>query len=73
MTPPSPVDKIDIGGGLLVDFGQGLKAPPAAVAALVLGVKIVPAAVGGVCVTVSTALTIAALPVEIAGCPSPYG
>ena len=58
-------DKFDIGGGLLVDFGQGLKAPPAAVAALVLGVKIVPAAVGGVRVTVSTALTIAALPVEI--------
>ena len=59
-------DELHIGGGLLVDLGQGLKAPPAAVAALVLGAEIVPAAVRGVGVPVRAALAIAALAVEVA-------
>ena len=58
-------DELHKGGGLLVDLRQGLEAPPAAVAALVLGVKIVPAAVGGVGVAVSAALAVASLAVEI--------
>ena len=59
-------DELHKGGGLLVDFRQGLEAPPAAVAALVLRVKVVPAAVGGVGVAVSAALAVAALAVEVA-------
>ena len=59
-------DELHIGGVLFVHLGQGLEAPPAAVAALILGVKIVPAAVGGVGVAVSAAVTIAAFAVEIA-------
>ena len=59
-------DELHIGGGLLVDLGQGLKAPPAAVAVLVLGAEIVPAAVRGVGVPVRAALAIAALAVEVA-------
>ena len=59
-------DELHIGGGLLVDLGQGLKAPPAAVTALVLGAEIVPAAVRGVGVPVCAALAIAALAVEVA-------
>ena len=59
-------NKFDVGGRFLVDLGQGLEAPPAAVAALILGVEVVPAAVGGAGVAVSAALTVAALPVEIA-------
>ena len=58
-------DELHKGGGLLVDLRQGLKAPPAAVAALVLGVKVVPAAVGGVGVAVSAALAVASLAVEV--------
>ena len=58
-------DELHKGGGLLVDLRQGLKAPPAAVAALVLGVKIVPAAVRGVGVAVSAALAVASLAVEV--------
>ena len=59
-------DELHIGGGLFVDLGQGLKAPPAAVAVLVLGAEIVPAAVRGVGVPVRAALAIAALAVEVA-------
>ena len=59
-------DKFDVGWRFFVDFGQGLEAPPAAVAALILGIEIVPAAVGGVGVTIGTALAVAALAVEIA-------
>ena len=58
-------DELHKGGGLLVDLRQGLEAPPAAVAALVLGVKIVPAAVRGVWVVVSAALAVASLAVEV--------
>ena len=58
-------DELHKGGGLLIDLRQGLEAPPAAVAALVLGVKVVPAAVGGVGVAVSAALAVAALAVEV--------
>ena len=39
-------DEIHIGGRILLHLGQCLKAPPAAVAAAVAGVKVVPAAVG---------------------------
>ena len=59
-------DELHIGGVLLVHLGQGLKAPPAAVAALILGVEVVPAAVGGAGITVSAALAVAALAVEVA-------
>ena len=59
-------DELHIGGGLLIDLGQGLKAPPAAVTTLVLGAEIVPAAVRGVGVPVRAALAIAALAVEVA-------
>ena len=59
-------DELHIGRGLLVDLGQGLKAPPAAVAALVLGAEIVPAAVRGVGIPVRAALAVAALAVEVA-------
>ena len=58
-------DELHKGGGLLVDLRQGLETPPAAVAALVLGVKVVPAAVGGVGVAVSAALAVASLAVEV--------
>ena len=58
-------DELHKGGGLLVDLRQGLEAPPAAVAALVFGVKIVPAAVRGVGVAVSAALAVASLAVEV--------
>ena len=58
-------DEFHKGGGLLIDLRQGLKAPPAAVAALVLGVKIIPAAVRGVGVAVSAALAVASLAVEV--------
>ncbi len=59
-------DELHVGGVLFVHLGQGLEAPPAAVAALVFGVKVVPAAVGGAGVAVSTALAVAAFAVEIA-------
>ena len=58
-------DELHKGRGLLIDLRQGLEAPPAAIAALVLGVKVVPAAVGGVGVAVSAALAVAALAVEV--------
>ncbi len=49
-------DKFHVGGGFLLHLGQGLKAPPAAVAADITGVEVVPAAVGGIGVAVSAAL-----------------
>ena len=58
-------DELHKGGGLLVDLRQGLKTPPAAVAALVFGVKIVPAAVGGIGVTVGAACAVAPLAVKV--------
>src|SRR5699024_10894091 len=52
-------------GIFLVDLGQSLKTPPAAVAAGILGGKIVPAAVGGIGVPPGAAVAVAALPVEV--------
>ena len=58
-------DKVDVGRRVLLHFGQGLKAPPAAVAAGIARVKIVPAAVRRVAVAVGTARAIAPLAVEV--------
>ena len=58
-------DELHIGRGLLVDLGQGLKAPPAAVAADITGIEVIPAAVGRIAVTVSAAGAIAAFAVKI--------
>ena len=58
-------DELLVGGVVLPHLGQGLEAPPAAVAAGVFGVEVVPAAVGAVGVVVGPALAVAALPVEV--------
>ena len=58
-------DKIHIGGRILLYLGQRLKVPPAAVAAAIAGVKVVPAAVGRAAVAVGTARAVAALTVEV--------
>ena len=60
-----PGDERHIGGVLLVDLGQGLEAPPAAVPALVPGGKVVPAAVRRVLVPPGAAAAVPALPVEV--------
>ena len=58
-------DKIHIGGRILLHLRQCLKAPPAAVAAGIARVKVVPAAVGRAAVAVGTARAVAALAVEV--------
>ena len=58
-------DKVAVRGVLLFHFGQGLKAPPAAVAADITGIEVIPAAVGRIAVTVSAAGAIAAFAVKI--------
>src|SRR5699024_6928819 len=58
-------DECDVGGGLLVYLGQGLEAPPAAVAAGIPGGKVVPAAVGGVLVPPGAAAAVPPLLVEV--------
>src|SRR5699024_1520322 len=58
-------DEPGVRGVLLVYFGQGLEAPPAAVAALVVGGEIVPGAVGGMGVPPGPLAAIAPFLVEV--------
>ena len=51
----------------LLHLGQRLKAPPAAVAAGIARVKVIPAAVGRAAVPVRAARAVSALAVEVAG------
>ena len=58
-------DEVLVIGVFLPNLGQGVEAPPASVAAGVLGAKVVPGAVAAVGVVVGPAHTVAALPIEV--------